>query len=112
MGSISAILVFLQSPSRGLQGTNFLASDQDDAQYEQAFSRFISRYHKNYLTHEEYEARFKLFKKNLMYIMQHNNTDYKLALNTYADWSDAEREQILQSNIPEPEDDWMLRDYP
>ena len=64
---------------------------------QRAFNKFISRFQKSYLTQQEYEARFTIFKANLVYIQEHNlnASDYKLSVNQYADWSDSERDKIL-----------------
>jgi hypothetical protein len=77
-----------------------------------AFLKFISRYHKNYLTQQEYQARFAIFKKNLDYIQEQTPGSFKLTINAFADWSDEEREKILQNQLPEPVDEPLLRDYP
>lgn len=66
----------------------------------EAFNKHISTLQRSYLTKEEYKARKDIFKKNYEYVQNHNNqnSDYKLEMNRYADWSDDEREKFLQKD--------------
>jgi hypothetical protein len=92
---MAAIMALLLGESHS--PVNLLAAKPDDAIHRKAFQKFISKYRRNYLTNDEYQARFDIFKKNLDYIMAHNSSSFKLSINAYADWSDEERETILQT---------------
>jgi len=116
VGSGAAIMaLLLGSPSSQSAAVNLASKPNDsvnEPQYQLAFQKFISRYHKNYLTQQEYQARFAIFRKNLDYIQEQKSENFKITINTFADWSDEERERILQNQIPDPVDEPLLRDYP
>ncbi len=83
------------------QSTKFFSNDcivnkGQDASVT-AFNDYISKFGKTYLTRDEYLARLDKFQTNLKYIEKHNaknNADYKLEVNLYTDWSDAERDRL------------------
>lgn len=106
--SAALCLIALYQPPKG----TFLAylTPNDEPDIHQAFLKFITKYQKSYLTTEEYDARYSLFKSNYLYIKAHQSQDYKLAVNWFTDTSVEEREKILQSDIPDVDDDELLRD--
>jgi hypothetical protein len=112
VGSVAAIMALLLGSASNQSVAVNLVSKSNEPQYQLAFQKFISRYHKNYLTQQEYQARFAIFKKNLDYIQEQKSVNFKITINTFADWSDEERERILQNQIPTPGDEPLLRDYP
>ena len=112
MAAIAALLFGSASSTQSAAAVVYFASKPDEPQYQLAFQKFISRYQKNYLTQDEYQARFAIFKKNLDYIEDQSSANFKITINTFADWSDEERERILQNKIPKPGDEPLLRDYP
>lgn len=79
-------------------GSTFLAQNDQHDEATVAFNSYISQHHKNYLTKSEFQARLNIFKQNYQYIQDHNakNSDYKLGLNQFSDWSESERQSILQ----------------
>lgn len=79
-------------------GLNFV-KDQDMILAEQVekdllrdFHRHINKYHKNYLTKEEYRVRLANFKKSHQLVVETNNRNlsYKLELNEFADMTEEE----------------------
>jgi uncharacterized protein YpmS len=74
VGSVAAIMaLLLSSPSSESAAVNLASKPNDsgnEPQYQLAFQKFISRYHKNYLTQQEYKARFAIFRNNLDYIQE------------------------------------------
>ena len=112
VGSVAAIMALLLGSASNQSAAVNLVSKPNESQYQLAFQKFIARYHKNYLTQQEYQARFAIFKKNLDYIQEQKSVNFKITINTFADWSDEERERILQNQIPAPSDEPLLRDYP
>ena len=112
VGSVAAIMALLLGSTSNKSAAVNLVSKPNESQYQLAFQKFIARYHKNYLTQQEYQARFAIFKNNLDYIQEQKSVNFKITINTFADWSDEERERILQNQIPAPGDEPLLRDYP
>ena len=98
VGTIAAVAVFnvANGGSDSIGGT-FLASNNDQQQLMMSFNQFISENGKNYLTKEEYNARLSIFKSNYEIVKTHNanNNDFKLAMNSFADLSDAEFEKKM-----------------
>lgn len=66
-----------------------------------AFNNFISKHHKSYLTKNEFQERFKIFKQNFDYVQKHNaeNKDYKLEANKFADWSDEQKQTLFNEEF-------------
>lgn len=72
------------------------------------FQNFVNRHNKNYLTKEEYSARFSIFKNNVMMIQQHNqnkdNDGYEMGVNKFTDYSPEEFGKLLGFKSNEPEE--------
>ena len=79
MGSLAlvgtAAMVGLSYLNQGAQGvalesnsSTFLQDSQDDHDMMRDFQNFVNRHNKNYLTKEEYGARYNIFKNNVMMI--------------------------------------------
>jgi len=62
------------------------------ARYELAFQRFINKYHKQYSNAADREHRFRIFKKNLDFIDEHNakGLSYRTGVNQFADLTSKE----------------------
>lgn len=106
VGSIAAIsLALLKSTTGPAVQSDILNLAQQTDEVTQAFNNYLSRQGKSYLTQSEYQARRDTFKKNYDFIKAHNmefkegKVDSKLSLNEYADWSDGERDSILQGDL-------------
>jgi len=97
-GSLGTFIALSQMPH---QSAKFFSNDRivtkgQDASVT-AFNDYISKFGKTYLTRDEYLARLDNFKTNMKYIEKHNaenNVDYKLEVNLFTDWSDAERDRL------------------
>jgi len=61
-----------------------------DEQIVKQFNSFTSKYHRSYLTKAEYQARLQAFRVNYEAIKGHNETDFQLGLNQFADWTPEE----------------------
>lgn len=74
-------------------------------EYQNAFMKFISDFKKEYLE-EDTKYRYTVFKSNLNYIMDHNrkNMSYTLAINKFADLTNAEFRQMYAGLKPRPKD--------
>ena len=71
----TAAMVGLSYLNYGAQGvamesnsSTFLQDSHDDQEMMRDFQSFVNRHNKNYLTKEEYSARFNIFKNNVMMI--------------------------------------------
>ncbi len=63
------------------------------------FQNFVEKYNKKYSTVEEYMARFRVFKNNLVKIFK-SNENHKLGINQFADMTENEfRRKYLNLNI-------------
>jgi C1A family cysteine protease len=63
------------------------------------FQNFVEKYNKKYSTVEEYMARFRVFKNNLVKIFK-TNENHKLGINQFADMTENEfRRKYLNLNI-------------
>jgi hypothetical protein len=73
------------------------ATLQDGSGYESAFLSFVSEYGRTYADQDEYNMRFSIFKKNVDFINSENKKGYThtLAVNHFADWTDAEFNKVL-----------------
>jgi len=79
-------------------GTNFMSDASD---MDLAFVNYIGKYQKQYATKEEYLERMKVFKASLEKVREHNSkvgSSYKLGINKFSDWTDAERQILLGFN--------------
>uniref|UniRef100_A0A0G4I6B5 Uncharacterized protein n=1 Tax=Chromera velia CCMP2878 TaxID=1169474 RepID=A0A0G4I6B5_9ALVE len=70
----------------------------------QSFNEFRLKYNRAYLDTEEEGKRFEIFKKNMAYITAHNNanSDFKLAVNQFADMTPAEYRKKFTGFKPLP----------
>jgi len=60
------------------------------------YAKYLVQHNKNYLTTEEFEARFENFAKTHHEIKYHNqkNAGYTLGHNFMSDWTEAEKAQL------------------
>jgi hypothetical protein len=67
------------------------------------YAKYLVQHRKNYLTTEEYEARFINFAKTHNAIERHNadGKTWTLAHNTFSDWTEAEK-KALNGYTPTP----------
>ncbi len=70
---------------------------EEDEQIVKQFNSFTSQYHRSYLTKAEYQARQQAFKVNYEAIKGHNETDFQLGINQFADWTPEEYQSILNN---------------
>jgi len=73
-----------------------LAAPLSDNQYRFLFSKFVEQYNKKYEMNDFF-SRYETFKSNLDLIVAHNakNLSYKMAVNTFADYSKTEFNQLM-----------------
>lgn len=62
-----------------------------------SFQSFLNNHNKNYLTKEEFTARYKIFAENVALIQSYNsgNESFSLGLNSFADMSGEEYGKLL-----------------
>jgi cathepsin L len=72
-----------------------LVSSRSEVEYIKAWLDFTSKYQKTY-AHDEVHMRYKIFKKNVDFIDNHNNgtSSFTLAINQFADLSNAEFQKL------------------
>jgi len=60
--------------------------------YQDKFSDFINKFNKNYVSDDDYEYRFNIFRNNVDYIERHNlnNDDWKMEINQFTDITTSE----------------------
>eukprot|EP00347_Sterkiella_histriomuscorum_P021375 403334193 len=67
-----------------------------DPETQQAFSDFVAKHQRSFLTKEEYKARLSNFRDNYQTIKSHNEgrrkngVSFKMGVNQFSDWSKAE----------------------
>jgi hypothetical protein len=101
-GSMAALAAIIGLSSNTMPSATSLA--QNDDHDILAFQNFVNKHHKNYITKSEFNARLSIFKSNLALIRQHNaeNTDFKLDVNPFADWSEEEKQNLYSlQDLPE-----------
>lgn len=74
---------------------SFLSLKSDESSARLHFQKFIVKHRKNYLTKEEYEARFAFFQNTLKFIESYKSTSSQVAINQFADYSQGELQQML-----------------
>ena len=81
------------------------ASATPMGEYEHEFIKFVATQNRMYGTKEEYNYRLGIFAKNAKFIEEFNKLGkHKVAINHLADWSDAEKKELLGSKrTPESE---------
>ena len=82
-------------------GINLQATDS-------AFTAYMAKYGKSYLTKEEYEYRRDLFNENMAFIAEQNSQNgmtYRLAPNKFSDMSEYELQNSLGAVRPMPSED-------
>lgn len=99
VGSAVAVTVALlsQQPTQFKASVNLAENDEGEDETVKKFSDYLSRYHKSYLTKEEFRARLTNFRKALTVVDEHNldaSNTFQLTLNRFADWSDEEKERL------------------
>jgi shikimate kinase len=105
VGTLAALALFNVSMPESTAST-FLAAQANDSNgpsLTAAFNDYVAKYHKSYLTADEYKARYTVFKDNYNAVLAHNqrnDTSHKLALNNFADWSQPELNSFLSFNQP------------
>ena len=68
------------------------------------------KYHRDYVTKDEFLFRYSLFCKTLDMIKNHHNAKYTLEINKFADWTDEEFEAIIPP-LPETDTEYEMK-YP
>ena len=94
----AAVLALNQTPSSTGLYNAFTAEDHE-------FMRFVSKFGKSYGTKEEYDFRSQQFKINLSRVSMNNarnDVGYKLGLNKFADYTEAEYKRLLGFNGKRP----------
>ena len=105
---IAATAACLYLSSQPLQAGTFLQST------DSAFTAYMAKYGKSYLTKEEYEYRRDLFEQNMAFIAEQNSQNdvtYRLAPNKFSDMSEYELQNYLGAVRPLPTEDgseWEL----
>lgn len=89
VGTVAAIAAFVTNKT-SVPSTRFLAQAESFKPEEvEAFQTFITKYNRNYLTKEEYNARLAVFKENMDLVKSHDakKTGFTIALNKFSDLS-------------------------
>lgn len=79
-----------------------------DPEVEQAFTSYISKFQKSFLTKEEYKARLANFRSTFEEVKLHNSnkaSSFKMGLNKFSDWSKSEIDSILTFREPTDTDE-------
>ena len=90
VAAIAGLAVYSQDASTNL----FSSADP----VEKAYLEYLSKNGKSYGTKEEYQLRLETFRKNMLFVEQHNSQnadDHTVGLNHMADYTDAEYKQLL-----------------
>jgi KDEL-tailed cysteine endopeptidase len=97
VGTVAAVaaVLGLSSTNNGLQaGSRFL--EQVSNEDMKTFQNFVHKHGRNYLTKEEFKARFDIFAENLAKIKAHDPvaSGYTIGITKFADLSGAEFEKM------------------
>jgi len=90
VAAIAGLAVYSQDASTNL----FSSADP----VEKAYLEYLSKNGKSYGTKEEYQLRLETFRKNMLFVEQHNSQnadDHTVGLNHMADYTEAEYKQLL-----------------
>jgi len=68
---------------------------------EEEFVKFISKYGRQYATHDEYNMRFKVFSNNLDFIEGNDHeANGHVSINEFMDWTDDEFTSMNRAVVP------------
>ena len=88
---VGALAALATTQHNSPSGT-FLQQKGSDYQAKLKFNQFLSSHNKNYLTQEEYDARFEIFHQNLAIVQNHDAAaeGFSIAINAFSDLSQEE----------------------
>lgn len=92
VGTVATVALFALNGAQ--KAVSFFETTDEDVQ----FTYYINEYRKSYGTKEEYEFRKEQYFKNLQMfseINSQNDVTYRVGVNKFADWSDADYKRLL-----------------
>ncbi|CDW78348.1 UNKNOWN [Stylonychia lemnae] len=104
LGAVAAFAVINLSENIYDSNQNhvFLQEHNDDQDVKKEFSKFLNNFNKNYITKEEYRARYEIYAANYALVNSHNNRNdstFELELNLFADLSPEEFKSMQKLTV-------------
>ncbi len=97
---VAGVALFALSAEK--PANTFFLSGMDD--YENEYLDFVVKYGRSFEDKTDYAFRLAVFAQNFAFVSKSNDDDLELAINEFADWTEAEYKKMLGFIMPSEED--------